>query len=193
MSRFYNLSENEHLPAPLKAGKSAIIKHGEKIRKDVNLRHGFDIKDLVNLNNGSIEMQGAMSDGDRALEFRADGRFTIYLSSLRSGLSNNAIAAREFAHVALHTRDFKRDHPGMTMVMPKVVREEDEDLLRCKWEATWFAQGFLMPKNEFLDLVEERGMEEAASYFAVTRSAAEARYKYIQDVESIPDTTPEPA
>ena len=193
MSREYHLSQNEQLPIPLRASKSAIIAHGEKIRRDVKLRHGFDLAALFELNDGWIQSEGALNSTMRALEYRPDGSFTIHLSSLRSGLSNNMIAAREFGHVALHSEDFKREHPGKTMVVPKSIPEDDEDLLRCKWEATWFARGLLMPEAEFTSEVEKNGLSDAAQYFGVSKLAAEERYEEILLAQSDMEPTPEPA
>lgn len=193
MSKAFKLSMNEYLPSPLGASKANVIEHGEKTRREAKLEHGFQLKDLFELNGGEIESQDALDTNDRAFEFRPDGTFKIYLSSLRSGLSNNLIAAREFGHFVLHVPDFKRNHPDMTMVVPKTIPEANEDLIRCKWETIWFAAGFLMPEAEFVKAVDERGLEDASSLFAVTPDAARNRHDEIMNNIAVHDAAPTPA
>lgn len=177
----FTLRETESLPAPLNASKAAILRHGEKTREHARLGNGFDLPDLIRVNAGEIIKQGPYSEGDqsRAFEMSSDGRFRIYLSSLRTAVSNHMIAACELGHFVLHKAEFHRAHPGKAMVVPKQVGDLGEDIKRCKWEAVWFAQGLLMPEAEFMLAVETRGLEDAAALFAVTHETAKLRHTQI--------------
>lgn len=181
MSFAFFLRDTEALPIPVKASKADIILYGERVREQANIINGFDLDHFVQANGGQIISQGPHSGGNhsRAFEMSPDGHFKIYVSSLRSALSNHMIVASELGHRVLHLAAFKAAHPDKTMVVPKQSEGLEDDLHRCKWESAWFAQGLLMPEREFMMAVETRGLENAAALFAVTQEAAMSRHTKI--------------
>ncbi|MBW3243695.1 ImmA/IrrE family metallo-endopeptidase [Epibacterium sp. DP7N7-1] len=181
MSFEFALRENEMLPVPTGASKTALIQTGERVREDVGMQSGFDLSDLVQTNSGKIINQEPLSEGDqtRAFEMDTDGTFRIYVSMLRSALSNNMIIATELGHRVLHSNAFRRNNPGKTMVVPKLIGDFGADLNRCKWEAFWFAQGLLMPEVKFKATVEEIGLKEASALYAIPEKGAQDRYDWI--------------
>lgn len=192
MSTGFYLTENEALPAPCRGTRAAVIRLGEQVRAEVGLTHGFDLWALLDANQGEIVQDDLMSGEalSRGFEMAPDGRFRIHVSPLRSARSNNMVIARELGHRVLHKQAFDQAHPGKTMVAPRQMDGHGADQHRCKWEGLWFAQGLLLPEAELMDIVRDRGLEDAATRFGVTPAAVKLRVERIE--RDIPVETPSP-
>ncbi|ETX13330.1 hypothetical protein OCH239_10835 [Roseivivax halodurans JCM 10272] len=175
-------------PIPTRATRAANETFAEKTRREVGLETGFDLGRLCEINRGRVQMVGPLDEVQgRALDIAPDGAFTVYRSSLRSSLGNHMIIARELGHVLLHWPKVRAAHPGAGMYVP--CQSDDEAMLRCKWEATWFARAFLMPEAEFREAWERGGLEHTRAFFAVTAERARERAAQL-GIESVPEPCP---
>lgn len=156
-------------PIPSRATKASIWAFAEKQRKSVGLTNGFELPKLVARNKGEISYIGLLDDDQTdAIVVEPDGAFRIRLSSHTGALRDNFTIAHELGHRLLHWPLVKKQHPGSGMRATRRVEEGNTDLVRCEWEANWFASAFLMPKEEF-KIAYENGLAE--STLGVTPSA----------------------
>ncbi|WP_417271631.1 ImmA/IrrE family metallo-endopeptidase [Celeribacter sp.] len=164
------------LPIPTRVTKQKIQDFAEGVRDQCNLGSGFDIVDLVKANNGSVSYIGAFSkDQTDSIIVNPDNSFEIRLSSSSSSLRDNFTLAHELGHYLLHWPKVRDAGSENGMRATRAVNYEDSDLVRCEWEANWFAAAFLMPKDEFTDVVKSSGLDAASSIFGVSKMAAQTR------------------
>lgn len=169
------LDEDFAPPIPSRAYKSAVWAFAEKQRTKTNLSNGFELPDLVKRNGGKIEYIDFFdADQTDAVIVRPDESFVIRLSSHTGALRDNFTIAHELGHKLMHWPLVKKNFPGLEMRATRRVDETDKDLMRCEWEANWFASAFLMPKDEF---EEAYGDGVASERFGVTPAAVEVRAK----------------
>ncbi|MZR15389.1 ImmA/IrrE family metallo-endopeptidase [Maritimibacter sp. DP07] len=162
-------------PQPTRATKSAIMAFAEQQRKAVNLETGFQLADLIQANGGAIEYIGFMDeDQTDAIVIEPDGNFVVRLSSHTGELRDHFTLAHELGHKVLHWPRVRDDNPGSGMRATRRVDDSKEELVRCEWEANWFASAFLMPAEEFTAAYSAGNASET---FGVTRAAVEVRAK----------------
>ncbi|AUH33812.1 ImmA/IrrE family metallo-endopeptidase [Paracoccus tegillarcae] len=168
--------EYEHLPPiPSQASKSNVWAFAENLRAKVGLTSGFDLPKLVSRNRGKIEYIGMFDDDQTdAILVEPDGSFVIHLSSETGALRDNFTVAHELGHLLLHWPRVKKAHAGNGMRATRWVDESDRTLVRCEWEANWFASAFLMPKEDFFNAYHNGVASET---FGVTQAAVEVRAK----------------
>ncbi|MCT4372065.1 ImmA/IrrE family metallo-endopeptidase [Yangia mangrovi] len=162
-------------PIPLRATKPSVWAFAEKQRAKVGLSNGFDLHKLVSRNGGIIEYIG-MFDEDQtdAIVVEPDNSFVIHLSSETGVLRDNFTIAHELGHLLLHWPKVRKAHQGSGMRATRWVDESERSLVRCEWEANWFASAFLMPEAEFRKAYKEGVASET---FGVTQAAVEVRAK----------------
>jgi len=162
-------------PIPSRVTKPSIWTFAERQRKSVGLKNGFQLAELVTRNGGEISYIDFLDDDQTdAIVVEPDGTFRIRLSSQTGALRDNFTIAHELGHKLLHWPLVKRKHPGHGMRATRRVEESDQSLVRCEWEANWFASAFLMPAEEF-KAAYENGV--ASDTFGVTSAAVEVRAK----------------
>ena len=164
-------------PIPSFATKKAVWDFAERQRKRAKLKNGFQLPDLVKRNNGQISYIDFMDeDQTDAIVVEPDGSFRIRLSSYTGTLRDNFTIAHELGHRLLHWPLVKKTHQGSGMRATRRVDDEKRELVRCEWEANWFASAFLMPADEF-KTAWDKGV--ASETFGVTESAANVRARTI--------------
>jgi Zn-dependent peptidase ImmA (M78 family) len=162
-------------PIPSQATKSFVWNFAEEQRNKVRLGNGFQLVELVNRNRGKIEYIDFMDDDQTdAIVVQPDGSFLIRLSSHTGVLRDNFTIAHELGHKLLHWPLVKKMHQGAGMKATRSVDASNTDLVRCEWEANWFASAFLMPSAEF-KVAYDQGI--ASETFGVTVAAVEVRAK----------------
>lgn len=171
--------EVEYLPPiPSRASKPSVWDFAEKLRAKVGLRNGFDLPKLVSRNRGKIEYIGMFDDDQTdAIVVEPDGSFVVHLSSETGTLRDNFTVAHELGHLLLHWPKVRKAHEGNGMRATRWVDESDKNLVRCEWEANWFASAFLMPAAEFRDAYL-KGV--ASETFGVTQAAVDVRAKTLE-------------
>lgn len=117
-----------------------------------------------------------MFDDDQtdAIVVEPDKSFVIRLSSETGALRDNFTIAHELGHLLLHWPKVRKAHDGCGMRATRRVDESQDSLVRCEWEANWFASAFLMPEADFR---EAYSVGVASETFGVTQAAVEVRAK----------------
>lgn len=165
-------------PIPSRANKPSVWAFAEKQRAAVGLNNGFDLSKLVTQNGGEIEYIGIFDkDQTDAIVVQPDNSFVIHLSSETGALRDNFTIAHELGHLLLHWPKVKKAHVGHGMRATRWVDESNKDLIRCEWEANWFASAFLMPESEFRKAHKEGVASET---FGVTQAAVKVRAKTLE-------------
>lgn len=165
-------------PIPSRASKPSVWAFAEKQRAAVGLNNGFDLPSLVSRNGGTIEYIGMFDDDQTdAIVVEPDRSFVIHLSSETGALRDNFTIAHELGHLLLHWPKVRKAHSGSGMRATRRVDESQDSLVRCEWEANWFASAFLMPEAEFREAYR-KGI--ASETFGVTQAAVEVRAKTLK-------------
>ena len=163
-------------PKPLRATKAGVWKFAESAREKLGVSSGFDLAGLVDSNGGRILHIGPFDpDQTDAIRIEPDNTFEIRLSSLSGALRDHFTIAHELAHLMLHWPIVREEEPGVGMRATRSVDRDDSDLMRCEWEANWFASAFLMPREEFKVAFRNGAEEKAAARFGVSPAAAKVR------------------
>ena len=164
-----------HSPIPSRVSKNNVWAFAERLRKDVGLSNGFQLLKLVAANRGSINYIDFMdADQTDAILVEPDSSFQIRLSSQTGALRDNFTIAHELGHMLLHWPRVQAAYPNGGMRATRRVDDSHRDLVRCEWEANWFASAFLMPRSEF-KLAFNAGT--ASDTFGVTHAAVNVRAK----------------
>lgn len=162
-------------PIPSRALKKKVFEFAENMRNKTKLTNGFELPELVKRNKGTISyISFTDSDQTDAIVVEPDNSFVIRLSAHTGALRDNFTIAHELGHRLLHWPLVKKQSPGAGMRATRRVDEGDKDLVRCEWEANWFASAFLMPEAEFRAAYRD-GI--ASDKFGVTQAAVEVRAK----------------
>lgn len=162
-------------PVPSFVSKAGVVKFGEQQRARVGLVNGFQISDVVRDNGGRLSyIDFEDSDQIDAIIVEPDDSFLIRLSSYTGALRDNFTIAHELGHRLLHWPKVKVRDPGKGMKATRKVDARNSDLVRCEWEANWFASGFLMPEDEFR---RHWANGVASEKLGVTLAAAKVRAK----------------
>lgn len=162
-------------PIPSRVTKAAIWAFAEQQRERVKLKDGFQLPDLISKNGGEIKYIDFFDDDQvDAIIIEPDGSFIIRLSSHTGVLRDNFTIAHELGHKLIHWPKVKARHPNSGMRATRRVDESNQDLVRCEWEANWFASAFLMPSAQFR-VAYQQGI--ASETFGVTDAAVEVRAK----------------
>lgn len=168
-----NHSNKYNPPIPSRVSKPRIWEFAERQRAAVGLKNGFQLSQLVEKNGGTISYIDLFDhDQTDAIVIEADGSFNIRLSSHTGALRDNFTIAHELGHWLLHWPLVKKQFPDQGMRATRRVEDSNKDLVRCEWEANWFASAFLMPTDEFK---EAYCAGVASETFGVTSSAVEVR------------------
>ncbi|MEM9717173.1 MAG: ImmA/IrrE family metallo-endopeptidase [Pseudomonadota bacterium] len=147
----------------------------EKQRNAVGLETGFDLAELVTQNGGEISYIHVLDDDQTdAIIVRPDDSFVIRLSSQTGALRDHFTIAHELGHFLLHWPKVQETYEGKEMRATRWVDESNKDLIRCEWEANWFASAFLMPEEDFRSAYS-KGV--ASETFGVTQAAVKVRAK----------------
>ena len=165
-----------HLPIPSRASKGRIHSFAEELRTNVKLKNGFQLGELVTRNRGRIEYIDFLDDDQTdAILVEPDDSFLIRLSAHTGALRDNFTIAHELGHRLLHWPKVKKAYPDDGMRANRRVDASDpEPLIRCEWEANWFASAFLMPADEFREAYTSG---TASEQFGVTEAAVMVRAK----------------
>lgn len=164
---------NFHPPIPSRVSKPNVWAYAEKQRKLVGMTNGFQLAKLIARNRGEISYIDFLDDDQTdAIVVEPDGTFRIHLSSQTGSLRDNFTIAHELGHKLLHWPLVKKAHPGHGMRATRRVEEGNQALVRCEWEANWFASAFLMPAEEF-KVAYKNGV--AGDTFGVTSAAVKVR------------------
>lgn len=162
-------------PIPSRVTKPNVSAYAEEQREYVGLTNGFQLVDLVDQNSGKISYIDLLDeDQTDAIKVEPDGTFVIRLSFNTGALRDNFTIAHELGHLLLHWPLVKKAHPDCGMRATRRVDEGQQDLIRCEWEANWFASSFLMPEKEFITAYHEGVASET---FGVTGAAVKVRAK----------------
>jgi hypothetical protein len=169
-------SEPQYLdPIPSRMTKDAVWRFAERQRAQVKLENGFQLVDLVRRNNGEISYIDYMDpDQTDAIVVEPNEKFLIRLSSHTGALRDNFTIAHELGHKLLHWPLVKKNNCGSGMKATRRVDDRNPDLVRCEWEANWFASAFLMPTAEFKAAF---AADDASEKFGVTAAAVLVRAK----------------
>jgi len=162
-------------PIPSRVLKARVWEFAEQLRERVGLSNGFQLPELISRNGGELSYIDFMDDDQTdAIVVEPDGTFRIHLSSQTSALRDNFTIAHELGHKLLHWPLVEKNHQGDGMRATRRVDDRDVDLVRCEWEANWFASAFLMPETAF-KAAYRNGV--ASETFGVTSAAVEVRAK----------------
>lgn len=162
-------------PIPSRVRKDAVWDFAEKQRERVGLKDGFQLTELVAKNGGRIEYISFLDDDQTdAIIVEPDSSFLIRLSSLTQPHRDNFTIAHELGHWLMHWPQVKKVAPGFGMKATRSVDRSSEELVRCEWEANWFASAFLMPADAFRKAYID-GV--ASEMFGVSDAAVEVRAK----------------
>ncbi len=167
-------------PIPCRATKKAVMAFAEDVREKVGIANGFQLPDLIRSNGGNIEQIGFLDDDQTdAIIIEPDESFVIRVSAHTGVLRDNFTIAHELGHKLLHWPLVRQSNPNSGMKATRWVDKRSDDLIRCEWEANWFASAFLMPEEQFRDAYA-RGV--ASEQFGVTASAVEVRAKTLATI-----------
>lgn len=135
------------------------------------------IFEVVERLGGNIEVQDFWDfDSKSAGSIEVDGvdKFTIYLASHTHQKRDRFTIAHELGHYYLHYL-FKDE--------PKPIaadRYPDGSSDRAEWEANWFAASFLMPREKFKEIFNQKNdIKAVAESFNVSVRAAELHAEYL--------------
>lgn len=92
-------------------------------------------------------------------------KFTIWLDTGNNVTNQNMLATviHELSHYILHYLTLREKdkiangqyNDKLTMSAPFSMNTPNGDYMRTEWEALWFVFGFLLPKNEFIEVYHE--------------------------------------
>ncbi len=155
--------------------KLGVWAFAEKQRDKVGLTNGFELPELVSRNGGKIKNIGIFDeDQTDAIVVEPNNSFVIHISSETGALRDNFTVAHELGHLLLHWPKVRKKYENSGMRATRWVDESDKSLVRCEWEANWFASAFLMPETEFCEAYSRGAASET---FGVTQAAVEVRAK----------------
>ena len=169
-------------PIPTNASKKAVHDFAELAAKKLGYTPGAPIEDIVDRLGGDIcyhdILENDVPDSRKVEDF---GDFAIFLSSLTSPQRDRFTVAHELGHYLLHFPRVRKSAPESGMIATRWVDESNDGLVRAEWEANWFAAGFLMPEGEFLKRLDDSSsIDQVASYFGVSKAAAEVRARNLK-------------
>lgn len=129
---------------PTGASRKVIDEAGARIAKRYGFNPGGNLHDFVQkVLGGNVEV----AEPDERIKFgylrvpgSATSKFDIFLSPYTGDLHDRFTMAHELGHYFLHYLLPKRS-------APLVIHREGKN--RAESEANWFAEGFLMPAEEF--------------------------------------------
>lgn len=131
------------LPKPEATGwtKRFIDDLAAKMAREVGYRSGEALEPIVTELGGRIVTGNVPETGSTGyVEVEEGGKFLIALSPIPGTYRNNFTIAHELGHYFLHSRIGEK---------PLFATRQAGD--RAEWEANWFAAGFLMPAEEFVE------------------------------------------
>jgi predicted transcriptional regulator len=167
-------------PFPTWLGKMQVDDYAAKVASILEFDVGAPLEPIVSRLGGEISYNAPEEHAEKsgAIVARAPEDFTIYLASFTSPIRDRFTIAHELGHLFLHLPMVKKRDPDATMIATRWVDETNQDQQRAEWEANWFAAGFLMPAEEFLEY-KDHDVEYIASRFNVSVQAAQIRLKLL--------------
>lgn len=157
--------------------KEQVFSLAESVAEQLEFEPGDDIVEVVEKLGGAIKIQDTLledSEHTGSLFVEGGNDFKIVIPSHTSPQRDRFTIAHELGHYILHYL-FPKDKGVLVEKMMAMRRDSH----RVEWEANWFAAGFLMPNELFKKRFEkfDGDLNRVASYFAVSKSAAEIRAK----------------
>ncbi|WP_036040462.1 ImmA/IrrE family metallo-endopeptidase [Leptospira alstonii] len=154
--------------------KQAIFATAESIAQKLKYHAGTDLEPVIQDLGGKIyyvSLEEWYDTQDASIRVYDKNKFEIYISNFTGPLRNRFSLAHELGHYFLHSSEGQK----------QIVAARSGSNL-CEWQANWFAAAFLMPEQEFKDVVEKfshHNMDYVAAHFLVSRKAADVRYDSI--------------
>lgn len=149
--------------------KATVDKYASDVASQLSFGAGDDIKQLVERLGGRIHYESAFMflDEDATIVVHGPNDFDIALTMLGHTRRDRFTLAHELGHYLLHSKQGK---------LPMQASRKGSS--RIEWEANWFAAGFLMPADDFRDLISKgTDNESIANHFQVSEPAVEIRRK----------------
>ncbi|MEY8801984.1 ImmA/IrrE family metallo-endopeptidase [Leisingera sp. XS_AS12] len=169
-------SATEYL-RPIETGmaRSEIEALAERIRIETGVQTGYDLDELISTRSGRVRRIDFEDHWPHALRVEPDGSFEVCFSTHRPARCSNTTMAVEFGHIVLHWQRVRDLHPGTGMRIPVRIDGADEELIRSRQEARFFADAFLMPAALAREVFQKGGANAVADTFGVTIMRAEVR------------------
>jgi predicted transcriptional regulator len=112
-----------------------------RIAEKLDYKPGGDLRAIVARLGGEVDVEPWDEASDTGLlQVQQDGRFKIWLSPFTVEMRDRFTIAHELGHFFLHAEAGK-----------KAISIAREGTNRAEREADWFAVGFLLPQQEFID------------------------------------------
>lgn len=166
-------------PEPLWATKQAVSQFAEQVAQRLGYKPCGSMHEIVSKLKGRISYHEEVSPDTsipESIVVRSAEDFQIFLPTVTSPERDRFTIAHELGHYFLHFPAIKKKYPDSLMVATRWVNENDEAHKRAEWEANWFAAAFVMPEAQFRS-ISHFGAPYAASFFGVSLSAAQVRFK----------------
>lgn len=139
-----------------------------------------DIDSVVTELGGSIIEEIIPGIADGKMEYKSSKEFVIKVSPYQTKERRNFTIAHELGHLFLHTSYLDQD---VTCEENEYYRMGDSEV---EYEANEFAAAFLMPRNKYVEVLEENTDEDnlvdtqkIAEVFNVSADAASMRGKWL--------------
>lgn len=155
-----------------------------KLYQRAGLNRGFDIKQVVERLGGRIildkSMASFMNEFDAKIEKSKDNKalFDITVSAYHTEPCLRVSIAHEIGHLLLHMVSMAGEEDKV-IISNEIYNKGDYGVR--EWEANEFAEAFLMPHDEFIQVAEETSTEdyyqlkEIAEVFQVPIEEVKAR------------------
>lgn len=171
-----------HDPKPTYWTKQSVDHFGSEFAKALGIKPGADLHRLVESLGGEViyGWQSIDEVNGGSIVVRSYDDFTIYLSEMTSPKRDRFTIAHELGHLCMHYEPLVLDQgDGVIMRATREKRLGDSAHERAEWEANWFAAGFLMPREIFVEKASQLTDEQLATYFGVSAAAISVRKKSI--------------
>ena len=167
--------------APTECGlsKAAVDKFASQVATHVGYQPGAPLAPIVEKLGGAIHVQNVL-DFNRipsgSIRIDGPGRFDIFLASHTGPSRDRFTIAHELRHNVLHYL-----YPNQNGVRIECLEAQRYGSGRVEWEANWFAAGFLMPAEQFVEQYRAlRGVIPLlADEFGVSIEAARIRAEFV--------------
>jgi hypothetical protein len=148
-----------------------------KVVKISNFQPGGDLFAVVDKLRGKIEWDENEQHEHGSIDVRGKNDFTIYLPTFTGPLRDRFTIAHEIGHYVLHSR-----------LGQKPIRVPRSGKSPAETEANYFAGGFLMPKEMFVNAYKDCDGDRRylAAMFLVSEAAVRVREKTLQSWGDLP-------
>lgn len=167
--------------APSESGltKDSVDHIASSVAQQVGYTPGADLVSIVTRLGGTISVQNVWDIADASsgsIRINAPNDFEISLASHTGPTRDRFTIAHELGHYVLH---YIWPRQQGNAVGP--IEAQRYGTGRVEWEANWFAAGFLMPREMFLQISAECGgnLSVLSQRFQVSLEAARIRREYL--------------